>query len=136
MAKRSALGAPPGCAEASDASPLPPHRDAGSAPVSGLLRRRRLTGEAVERLAQVRDDGAITGAVALGVVGRETMGSCMTISPCITLDKNGLDSGFSQLGSAPPLHHKPKSSRNCSIWCMRSCRMVTIPMSPLPSGFQ
>lgn len=29
-----------------------------------------------------------------------------------------------------------KSSRTRSIWCMRSCSTVTIPMSPLPSRFQ
>lgn len=31
---------------------------------------------------------------------------------------------------------RPKSSRKRSIWCMRSCRTVTMPMSPLPSRFQ
>ncbi len=38
--------------------------------------------------------------------------------------------------STPGGHHGPKSSRKRSIWCMRSCSTVTIPMSPLPSRFQ
>ena len=31
---------------------------------------------------------------------------------------------------SPPYSPSPKSSRNLSIWCIRSCRIVTIPMSP------
>ncbi len=35
-----------------------------------------------------------------------------------------------------PFGHEPKSSRKRSIWCIRSCRMVTMPMSPLESRRQ
>ena len=41
---------------------------------------------------------------------------------------------LSDHGRLPP--HVPKSSRNRSIWCMRSCSTVTIPISPLFSVFQ
>jgi hypothetical protein len=56
------------------------------------------------------------------------------------LQRNPSPSGVSDAdhhsNAAMSRAQRPKSSRNRSIWCIRSCGIVTMPTSPLASGFQ
>ncbi len=47
--------------------------------------------------------------------------------------RNGVADMDVRLSPSRPRLHDPKSSRNRSIWCIRWCRIVTMPMSPFDS---
>ena len=50
-------------------------------------------------------------------------------------EKSSLKANKGRARSGTPIFHppSPRSPQNRSIWCMRSCRIVTMPMSPFSS---
>jgi hypothetical protein len=75
----------------------------------------------------------------LGLPGPKSIFSSLT--PCHTCfraevfqtSKSGKCRG--DLGALAGRLHNPESSRNLAIWCMRSCKIVTICEFPLKAGF-